>query len=427
MHRRSVKVAVIGAGVSGLVAARELQREQHDVVVYEQNDGVGGNWIYDPRTESDPLSLDPNRETVHSSLHVSLRTNLPRALMSFTDYPFLRTESDPRTFPRHDEVLRYLNRFADEFGVRGVTRFNTRVSRVERVKEEWVVESVTRGSESVSREVYEAVMVCSGHNTVPRVAEIDCIENFRGFQMHSHNYRAPGRFRDQIVLLIGYGGSAFDIAVDILGLAKEVHVSTKENRFGVIFNHVTYHSMIKCVNKDGSISFQDGSSIFANTIIHCTGYKYHFPFLDTNEIVTVEDKCVGPLYKHIFPPALAPSLSFIGIATREAIFLIVELQAKWVARVLSGKILLPTQDMMMKSIEDIYHEMEEKELPKTCSLALRPLQGEYKHWLATQAGLPPLGEWREKLFAEVFKKLVELPLTYRDQWDDTYWDSIIQF
>ncbi|XP_020965734.1 flavin-containing monooxygenase FMO GS-OX5-like isoform X3 [Arachis ipaensis] len=269
MHR-SVKVAVIGAGVSGLVAARELLRERHDVVVYDQNDSVGGNWIYDPRTESDPLSLDPNRETVHSSLHVSLRTNLPRALMSFTDYPFVRTESDPRTFPRRDEVLRFLNRFADEFGVREVTRLKTRVSRVERVKDEWVVESMTRGSESVSREVFEAVVVCSGHNSVPRVAEIDGIENWRGYQMHSHNYRAPGRFQDQI----------------------------------------------KCVNKDGSISFQDGSSIFANTIIYCTGYKYHFPFLDINGIVTVEDKCVGPLYKHIFAPALAPSLSFIGIVTK---------------------------------------------------------------------------------------------------------------
>ncbi|KAL1301121.1 flavin-containing monooxygenase FMO GS-OX5 isoform X3 [Arachis hypogaea] len=380
MHR-SVKVAVIGAGVSGLVAARELLRERHDVVVYDQNDSVGGNWIYDPRTESDPLSLDPNRETVHSSLHVSLRTNLPRALMSFTDYPFVRTESDPRTFPRRDEVLRFLNRFADEFGVREVTRLKTRVSRVERVKDEWVVESMTRGSESVSREVFEAVVVCSGHNSVPRVAEIDGIENWRGYQMHSHNYRAPGRFQDQI----------------------------------------------KCVNKDGSISFQDGSSIFANTIIYCTGYKYHFPFLDINGIVTVEDKCVGPLYKHIFAPALAPSLSFIGIVTKEPIFLMAELQSKWMARVLSGKILLPTEDMMMKSIEDIYHEMEENGLPKTCSLSLRPLQAEYKHWLATQIGLPPLGEWREKLLSEIFKKLGELPLTYRDQWDDTYWDSIIQF
>ena len=198
MNHRSVKVAVIGAGVSGLVAARELQRERHDVVVFEQNDRIGGNWVYDPRTESDPLSVDPNRETVHSSLHVSLRTNLPRALMSFLDYPFVRTETDPRTFPSHDEVLRFLDRFADEFGVRKLTRLNTRVVRVERVEEEWVVESLTRGSGSVTREAFEAAMVCSGHNSVPRVAEIPGIENWTGCQMHSHNYRAPEPFRGQV-------------------------------------------------------------------------------------------------------------------------------------------------------------------------------------------------------------------------------------
>jgi len=45
-------------------------------------------------------------------------------------------------------------------------------------------------------------------------------------------------------------------------------------------------------------------------------YKHHYPFLETNGIVTIEDNRVGPLYKHVFPPALAPWLSFIGIPER---------------------------------------------------------------------------------------------------------------
>lgn len=59
--------------------------------------------------------------------------------------------------------------------------------------------------------------------------------------------------------------------------------------------------------------FQNGKTILAHVIMHCTGYKYHFPFLETNGSVTVNDNCVGPLYKHIFSPAFAPSLSFVGI------------------------------------------------------------------------------------------------------------------
>lgn len=42
-------------------------------------------------------------------------------------------------------------------------------------------------------------------------------------------------------------------------------------------------------------------------------YKYDFPFLETNGVVTVDDNRVGPLYKHVFPPALAPWLSFVGL------------------------------------------------------------------------------------------------------------------
>ncbi|KAK7283909.1 hypothetical protein RIF29_13658 [Crotalaria pallida] len=428
MSGRSVKVAVIGAGVSGLVAARELQRQNHNVVVFEQNSRIGGAWVYNPETESDPLSQNPTRKTIHSSLYLSLRTNLPRATMSFLDYPFLRTESDPRTFPGHEEVLRFLEKFAREFGIGELTRLNARVVKVEkREREGWVVET-ERDDGKVEREGgYEAVVVCTGHNSEAKAGEIQGIHEWRGrCQMHSHNYRVPEPFHGQIVLLVGYGPSAFDISRDLLPVAKEVHIAAKENRFGVKFKNVIYHGMIKCVNKDGSIAFQDGSSIFADSIIHCTGYRYHFPFLETNGVVTVEDKCVGPLYKHIFPPALAPWLSFIGIVTEEPIYLLAELQAKWVAKVLSGEILLPTEKEMMDSVQDIYLEMEKNALPKTCALSLRPLQVDYKHWLVTQIGLPPLEEWRENLLAEVFKKLVELPESYRDQWDDAYWDAIIE-
>ncbi|KAK7405497.1 hypothetical protein VNO78_06848 [Psophocarpus tetragonolobus] len=342
-----------------------LQRENHNVVVFEQNHVVGGNWVYDPRTESDPLSLDPNRETVHSSVYVSLRTNLPRAIMSFRDFPFLRSEHDPRTFPGHEEVFRFLNRFTDEFGIQQLIRFGRRVVRVERENEGWSVESLVRSSGSVNREVFEAVVVCSGHYSTPRIAEIEGIEKWKGFQMHSHNYRVPEPFRNQIVLLVGYGPSAYDITQDILPVAKEVHIAVKYNRYRVKFKNVRYHDMIRCVNEDGLIAFQDGSYIFADSIIHCTG-------------------------------------------------------------VLSGKILLPTEVEMMDSIQDIYRQMEKNGLPQSCTLSLRPLQVDYKHWLVAQNDLPPLEEWRENLLAECIKKLIELPDKYRDQWDDAYRNTIIQ-
>nr|GEU54440.1 flavin-containing monooxygenase FMO GS-OX5-like [Tanacetum cinerariifolium] len=167
----SLKVAVIGAGAAGLTAARELQRESHHVVVFERSHRLGGAWVYDPRVESDLLGRDPNRDIVHGSLYKSLETNLPRELMSFSDFKFGdKTYGDPRMFPGHEEVLKFLEDFATTFDLTKLIRFNTEVIRVEPAESgmtEFVVESKAGGLNLV--EVFDAVVVCNGHNTEPNL------------------------------------------------------------------------------------------------------------------------------------------------------------------------------------------------------------------------------------------------------------------
>ncbi|KAJ9685458.1 hypothetical protein PVL29_017482 [Vitis rotundifolia] len=102
------------------------------------------------------------------------------------------------------------------------------------------------------------------------------------------------------------------------------------------------------------------------------GYKYHFPFIETNGIVTIDDNRVGPLYKHVFPPRLAPWLSFIGLPKKDTPFMTTELQSKWLVHVLSGKVLLPIEKEMMSNIENYYHHMEETGVPKRFTHALTP-------------------------------------------------------
>ena len=179
---QSYKAAVIGAGTAGLVTARGLQREGHQVTVFEKGNKVGGTWLYNPQVETDPLGLDPNREIVHTSLYRSLRVNLPRHIMGFLDYPFVKNEGgDLRSFPGHEEVLRYLEDFARDFELVELIRFGHEVVRVERVDEvshEWVVESRTRETESrweSKEEVFEAVVICNGKHTEPKIAEFSGI------------------------------------------------------------------------------------------------------------------------------------------------------------------------------------------------------------------------------------------------------------
>ncbi|KAL8119221.1 hypothetical protein AgCh_016658 [Apium graveolens] len=94
--------------------------------------------------------------------------------MSFSDYQFSRSYGDQRIFPGHEEVLKFLNEFCVEFGLTELTRLSTEVVRVEPVVDsgfgEWIVES--RRGELSEGDVFEAVVVCNGHHTVPRLAAV---------------------------------------------------------------------------------------------------------------------------------------------------------------------------------------------------------------------------------------------------------------
>lgn len=429
MPLASRHVAVIGAGAAGLVTARELRREGLSVVVFEGADQVGGTWVYTPRVESDPLGLSPIRATVNSSLYRSLRTNLPRECMGFRDFPFVSRDDpdrDPRRFPGHREVLMYLKDFTREFGIAELVRLETEVLRVGLVEgSKWKVISRRRGRDETSvDEIFDAVVVCNGHFTEPRVAEIPGMSKWPGKQIHSHNYRVPEPFQDQIVVLIGSSASAVDISREIADVAKEVHIAARtfvDGTFGkqTGYDNMWLHPMIESVREDGTVYFQDGSFILADVILHCTGYKYDFPFLETDGFVTVDDNRVGPLYKDIFPPVLAPWLSFVGLPWKVIPFPMFELQSKWIAGVLSSRLTLPSQQEMMEDVEAFYSALEVSGTPKRYTHNMGGgTQFEYNAWLAAHCGCPADEEWRKQMYYSTSKNRSARPGSYRDEWED---------
>ncbi|CAM0956251.1 unnamed protein product [Alopecurus aequalis] len=423
----SLRLAVVGAGAAGLAAARELRREGHVPVVFERAAAVGGTWLYAtpaPAAATDPLGA----AATHSSLYASLRTNLPREVMGFLDFPFTTASSvvDGRRFPGHQEVLRYLEDFARHFNLYGLVRFETEVIGVRReAAGRWAVTSRKLGVKGKQdEEMYDAVVVCNGHYTEPRIASIP--DAWPGKQMHSHNYRVPGPFLDQVVIVIGASASAVDISRDIASVAKEVHIadrsapaSTCEQEPG--YDNMWLHSMIEGAREDGSVVFQDGSSIKADVIMHCTGYLYDFPFLGDDSTISVDDNRVDPLYKHVFPIEVAPDLSFIGLPWKVIPFPLFELQSKWVAGVMSGRIKLPSKDEMIEDVKAIYLRLETHGWPKRYTHNFGGgYQFEYDDWLAEQCGHPPIEEWRKLMYAATSMNKAVRPESYRDEWDDDH-------
>ncbi|WVZ57588.1 hypothetical protein U9M48_007954 [Paspalum notatum var. saurae] len=419
-------VAVVGAGAAGLVAARELLREGLAVAVFEKSGRAGGTWAYDPRADADPLSRDPGAPgAVHGSLYASLRTNLPRELMGFSDFPMAGRvfAGDARAFPGHREVLAFLDAFAEGFGVAARIRLRAEVLRVAPLaRGQWAV-AWRRGEEGggeVVEEAFDAVVVCNGHWTVPMVPKIRGIDSWRGKQIHSHNYRTPEPFRHQNVVVLGFGASGIDIALEISHVAKQVHIATRymEDRLGKIelYENVWIHAEVDCIQDDGNVCFAEGSVVAADIILYCTGYHYYFPFLNLDGF-TVDENRVGPLYKHVFPPKYAPNLSFVGLPSKTIIFKSLELESKWVAAVLSGRVTLPSEEDMMTTVREHYQQMEEEGRPKRHTHVQLFEWVEHMNWLADQVGEPPLEAQTCELFAKALTSVLSLDETYRDRWE----------
>ncbi|KAG6526728.1 hypothetical protein ZIOFF_016729 [Zingiber officinale] len=414
----SKHVCVVGAGPTGLVSARELLREGHSVVVLEQNHDLGGQWLYQDAASA--------TATVHSSVYASLRLNAPRIYMEFTDFMFTPVEGrDTRNFPGHRELFLYLKDFARCFGLNELIRFNTEVVHVGMAAAtgKWIVRSRDRRTDDGEfvEEIFDAVVIATGHFSLPRLPKIKGMEEWKRKQLHSHVYRVPEPFQDEVVVVVGGSLSGSEIALELLHVAKEVHISTKHSEIPHKFvkpvakyAHLLWHQQIELLCEDGTVLFADGSSVVADIILYCTGYSYSFPFLDTKGVIHVDENRIGPLYEHTFPPSLAPSLSFVGIPNKFIIFRFFESQGRWIAQVLSGKRKLPSADEMMKAIEEVERHQELEE-PKNFIQVIAELL-EYYDRYGDQCDFPHLEDWRKEISLKFFENSINNIETFRDEY-----------
>ncbi|MGA0239415.1 MAG: NAD(P)-binding domain-containing protein [Acidimicrobiales bacterium] len=368
------RVAVIGAGAAGLATTRQLKRAGLSPVVFEAEATLGGTWVYSDETESDPLSIDPRRRRVHTSMYRNLRTNLPRDLMAFREYPFdVRGGADtswPR-FPAHEEVLTYLRRYAEHFDLQPHIRFRTTVETVVPLDPDgdrwtdpsdvgtWLVRSTSPGGAS-EEEQFEAVAVCNGHFSVPNVPDLPGAAAFGGVRLHSHNYRQPEDFAGKRVVLLGGRASGIDIAIEVAEFASRTLLSVRDARAGRSLPGCEDISVCAGIDRfDGNdLVLADGGRIEAvDVVLYCTGYRYAVPFVNEPAIVCVDDGWIHPLYLDLFS-AVAPSLGFIGLGNMIIPFPQYELQAAAFAAVTTGA----------KSLPD---RMERERLARSRELALR--------------------------------------------------------
>ncbi len=203
------KVCVIGAGPSGITVLKNLVDKDIDVVCYDRNNEVGGNWIY---------SEDESHSSVFDTTHIISS----KTLSQYEDYTFDDFDPTVADYPSHDELRRYFQGYAKYFGLYAYIAFGTVVKNCERfAKNEWHVTILQNNKEKT--EVFTDLVVCNGHHSVPRMPEYP--GHFEGKFMHSHTYKKAAPFKDKNVLVIGGGNSACDVAVETSRVSKKTSIS----------------------------------------------------------------------------------------------------------------------------------------------------------------------------------------------------------
>ncbi len=397
------KVCIVGAGLSGITAIKQLKEEGHQVTCFEKSEGIGG--VFGVNKHYDDLHL-----------------TISNYFMAYSDFV---PSTERLKFWSKVEYRNYLHRYCEHFGLLDHIQLNTSVSGIHQLDDEsWTVTTSQDNQETTHH--FDAVVVCSGLFQTPKIPEFKGIEKFKGNVIHSQQYREQANYKGKRVLCIGLGESSSDITSEVAMVAEKCILSlrryqavaprymafqedpyftidtswltsrivnklpksfhfrsakkifkkylesknidvrirgswllhsgspvnqavTKNER---VFKHIADGQVIPNIGgidhfDETGVVFKDGTREEIDEVICCTGYQLNFPFTDI-KINNMRD-----LFKQMIIPEIGASLSFVGFVRPQqgGIPVIAEMQSRYLAQLLSEKLTLPNIAQQHKVIE----------------------------------------------------------------------------
>lgn len=376
------KFCIIGAGSSGLVAAKTFAEFGIDFDCLEAASDIGGLW-----------NIGTSAGAVYETTHLVSSASST----GFDDFPLKAVGDVYVEYPNHAQVVTYLRCYARHFGILDRISFNTPVESARPLPDgSWSIE--VRGEQAPR--TYHGVIVANGHHAKPRWPELP--GKFAGELIHSHDYKTPRQLRDKRVLVIGGGNSGSDITIDAVHAGAGTSLSLRRglwftpkfylgfpthdalafveaiplprvakrvfseiahfilngppDRYGLpkpahhideahptmndeVIRLVT-HGRLKVrpaiAGIDGhAVHFSDGTSDTFDMIVAATGYEAEFPFLEPGVLVDQSGKT--RLRMHAFHPEHANLFAVGLVQANGSIWRLADYQSRVIARYLQAR------------------------------------------------------------------------------------------
>jgi 4-hydroxyacetophenone monooxygenase len=224
-RRARFRAVVIGAGMSGLLAAIRLEQAGIPYVVIEKNEAVGGTWL----------------ENSYPGCRVDVANH-------FYSYSFVPNHDWPEFFSQRDELRGYFERCALQYGVRERIRFRTEVvaARFDEASARWQVRVRAADGREETIEA-NALISAVGQLNRPRIPDIPGRESFAGPAFHSSQWQHQHGLAGKRVAVIGTGASAFQLAPEIAKQASRLLVFQRSPQWMV--PNPRYHARVSEAKK----------------------------------------------------------------------------------------------------------------------------------------------------------------------------------
>ncbi|WP_194774649.1 flavin-containing monooxygenase [Pararhodonellum marinum] len=179
----NTKVCIIGASFSGLAAAACLQKENIPYLLIEKSSRIADSW-------------HRHYERLHLHTHKRLSA-----------LPFKSMPADYPKYPSRLQVIEYLESYRKEFGIK--VQLEKEAKKIFRDKGAWFIETTKGKIKS------DYLIMATGAYGKPREVNIKGMDTFQGDILHSSEYKTGKRYAGKKVLVIGFGNSACEIAIDL--------------------------------------------------------------------------------------------------------------------------------------------------------------------------------------------------------------------